>query len=201
VTTNGPTSSYNDGVTTVGATFMSPSARFTAADVGTCITGGTIGANSCITAVSSYTQVTLSVGATTAAKGVAFTLDSRGKTTRSDGVANGTTTYTSASGAFTSFDVGKPISGANIPAGAKIASVTNSTTISLSAAATAGTGLTFTLNAFAIPAPVTTTDGTVTSQVVSGLTPTSNTGYTFTVVGLNNANVGYGAMTDPAYPS
>ncbi len=55
----------------------------------------------------------------------------------SDGVLNSTTTVTSATAAFSQKDVGKPISATGIPAGATIASVTNSTTIILSAAATA----------------------------------------------------------------
>ena len=63
-----------------------------------------------------------------------------------DGVTNTTTTVTSATAAFTSADVGSFVTGAGIPAGATIASVTNATTIVLSAAATAtatGVVLTF----------------------------------------------------------
>ncbi len=57
-----------------------------------------------------------------------------------DGVSNSTTTITSATAAFNAAtDVGAPVSGTDIPAGAYIASVTNSTTAVLSAAAT-GTG-------------------------------------------------------------
>lgn len=53
-----------------------------------------------------------------------------------DGVTNGTTTMTSATAAFTFRDIGKPITGTDIPAGTFIQSVTNATTIVLSAAAT-----------------------------------------------------------------
>lgn len=53
-----------------------------------------------------------------------------------DGVTNGTTTITSATAAFTAADVGAPISGTDIPAGAYIAAYTNPTTVTLSAAAT-----------------------------------------------------------------
>lgn len=64
--------------------------------------------------------------------------------TYADGVANSTTTYTSATAAFVASDAGLPISGTNIPAGTTIASRTNSTTIVLSQAATAtASGLTF----------------------------------------------------------
>lgn len=56
--------------------------------------------------------------------------------TVSDAVTNGTTTLTSATAFFTSSDVGKDLAGDRILAGATIASVTNSTTIVMSAAAT-----------------------------------------------------------------
>ena len=62
-----------------------------------------------------------------------------------DGVStNASATYTSASAAFVGSDAGQPIVGTNIPAGTTIASVTNATTVVLSANATAsGTGLAF----------------------------------------------------------
>jgi hypothetical protein len=63
-----------------------------------------------------------------------------------DGVTNSTTLVTSATAAFTAGDVGKPISGTGIPAGATIASVSSATNAILSAAATAtATGVTFTI--------------------------------------------------------
>ncbi len=54
-----------------------------------------------------------------------------------DGVTNSTTTVTSATAAFTQADVGARVSGAGIPAGATVATVSNGTTVVLSAAATA----------------------------------------------------------------
>jgi hypothetical protein len=61
----------------------------------------------------------------------------------SDGVTNSTTTVTSATAAFVAGDVGKQISGGSIPTGAFIASVSNGTTVLISAAATASaSGLT-----------------------------------------------------------
>jgi hypothetical protein len=54
----------------------------------------------------------------------------------SDAVTNATTTVTSATAAFVANDAGATVSGTNIPAGATIVSVTNSTTIVISAAAT-----------------------------------------------------------------
>lgn len=63
-----------------------------------------------------------------------------------NGVTNSTTTITSSTIAFKSDDVGKLITGTNIPAGAYIASVTNATTAVLSASATgSGSSITFTL--------------------------------------------------------
>ena len=54
-----------------------------------------------------------------------------------DGVTNSTTTVTWATAAFTQADVGARVSGAGIPAGATVATVSNGTTVVLSAAATA----------------------------------------------------------------
>jgi hypothetical protein len=64
-----------------------------------------------------------------------------------DGVTTNTsTTLTSATAAFSSFDVGAAITGTGIPGGATIASVTNATTVVLSAAATAtGSGVSVTI--------------------------------------------------------
>lgn len=76
-------------------------------------------------------------GGTTAGDVVTFT----------DGVTNSTTTFTSASAAFSATtDVGKVIAAAGITPGTTIASVTNATTVILSAAATAtASGLSFTI--------------------------------------------------------
>lgn len=81
----------------------------------------------------------------------------------SDGVTNSTsTTVTSASANFTSADVGQKISGSGIPSNTTIASVTNSTTAVMSAAATASaTGV-----ALTIVTPVRRWFGTLTSNKV-----------------------------------
>ncbi|HXR25134.1 MAG TPA: hypothetical protein VN742_07215, partial [Candidatus Binataceae bacterium] len=67
--------------------------------------------------------------------------------TGADGVTDGTTTFTSATAAFTSADVGSAITiagASGIPPGSYIASVTNSTTVILSSVAGgSGTGLTW----------------------------------------------------------
>lgn len=76
-------------------------------------------------------------------------------TTRSslaDGTTTaGSTTVTSASAAFVAGDVGKAISGTNIPTNATIVSVTNSTTVVISAAAaTAGSTSVLTISSAAV---------------------------------------------------
>lgn len=68
-------------------------------------------------------------------------------TTFADGVTNSTTTFTSATAAFNATtDVGKVIAATGVPVGTTIASVTNATTVIMSAAATAtASGLSFTI--------------------------------------------------------
>lgn len=70
-----------------------------------------------------------------------------GHRTVTDGVTtNSDATVTSATAVFDESDVGKPISGTNIPAATTIASVTSATSAELSANATgSGTGVTFTI--------------------------------------------------------
>jgi flagellar hook protein FlgE len=69
---------------------------------------------------------------------ITFTFTKSAALSFADGVTTtGSTTLTSATANFTAADVGKAISGAGIPAGTTIQSVTNGTTIVLSQAATA----------------------------------------------------------------
>lgn len=70
-----------------------------------------------------------------------FTIGSQGASSPSfsDGVSATNTSWTSATAAFVAGDVGKSITGTNIPASTTILSVTNGTTIVLSQATT-GTG-------------------------------------------------------------
>ena len=63
------------------------------------------------------------------------------------GTTNTSTALTWPSGAITAIDVGRPISGTGIPAGATIATVTNATSGTLSAAATATGSITATIGA------------------------------------------------------
>ncbi len=70
-----------------------------------------------------------------------------GYRTLADGVTtSGSATVTSATGLFTSSDIGTPITGIGIPAGSLVASVNSATSIVITELATAtGTGIVFTL--------------------------------------------------------
>lgn len=140
---------FTDGVTTANSTTAtSATAAFTSADVGCPIYGTNIARNTVIATVSSGTTVLLSQPATGTGSGQ--TADIAGscliwtrplshrsqQRTVFDGATNTNTTVTSATAAFVAQDVGAWVIGPNIPSGTTIASVTNATTIVLSAAAT-----------------------------------------------------------------
>jgi len=81
-------------------------------------------------------------------------------------------TVTSATAAFTTDDVGKPISGVGIPAGATIASRTSATSVELSANATAsGTGVTFTIGQPSLSEFTFTNDGMLCDFVFTTSNP------------------------------
>lgn len=131
--------SFADGGTTSGsATVTSGSvANFQANDVGKTITGTGIPSSTTITAVNSATSITISQNAT-ATSGRTF----------ADGVTtSGSPTVTSAAGAnFQAGDVGKAIAGTGIPNGATISTVNSTTSITISANATAtGSSLVLTI--------------------------------------------------------
>jgi len=136
---NGGAWKVTDGVTTVGsATLTAASGHFDAAsDINHTVSGLGIGPNSFIAAVNSPTSVTLNKVAigTWAAHPVLIENSSiRGVI---DGVTTAaSTTITSATANFTAADIGRSVTGTYIPKYTTIASVTNSTTAVLSAAAT-----------------------------------------------------------------
>ena len=73
-------------------------------------------------------------------------LGGQGPRNVTDGVTNSTTLLTSATANFQSGDVGRPVSGAGIPTGTVIASVTSTTNVVMSQVATASaSGVTVTL--------------------------------------------------------
>jgi hypothetical protein len=112
-----------------------------------------------------------------------------------DGVANGSTTFTSATAAFSSRDVGKPIKELDnqgvIPAGTTIASVTNSTTVVLSATATgSATKVQFAVGALTAKSDGVSTSGSATFTSASGAFTSADVG---AVVSETDAK---GAITD-----
>jgi hypothetical protein len=122
-----------------GNTLTSATANFSSSNSGDLqlpVTGCSIPAGAYIASVTNPTTVQLSAPAT-AVLPLAF----------ADGVTtSGSKTVTSATANFSTCDVGKTITGAGIPANAKIATFTNSTTVVLGAAATAtATGVSLTV--------------------------------------------------------
>jgi len=112
--------------------------------------------------------------------------------TFADGVENSSTTFTSATANFVANDVGKAITGSGIPAATTIASRTNSTTILLSAAATAtATGVSFTIvNRVEIGGSGTVTTVGVTNNVTNLLTTSVGNATTSPNIVIDGAIVG-----------
>jgi hypothetical protein len=113
-------------------------------DVGRTITGTDIAHATKIATVTNSTTATLTKAAGASSTTEQLTIGPAANQTTARFVHNthttsGSTTVTSATASFQSWDVNLPVVGTNIPAGARIVSVTNSTTIVISAAATAAT--------------------------------------------------------------
>jgi hypothetical protein len=136
------TRSVADGVTVNGsATLTSNKALFTSADLNNPVTGTNIQSGTTITAVNSATSVTMSKTATGSGNGIWVSIYGDGNRTVMDAfTTSGSTTITSSTAYFTAADLGKPIVGAGIPASTTISAITNSTTATLSAGATATSG-------------------------------------------------------------
>jgi hypothetical protein len=161
------TRSFADGQTVTGSTTLTSvnsEAAFTSADINNPVTGtgAYIQSGTIITGVSSAKLATMSKPATGNGSNIYVSVFGDGNRTLMDAfTTSGSTTITSNTAYFTAADVGKPIVGAGIPAGATVAAVTNSTTATLSVAATADEGnLTVTIG------------GTVVVYAVSGNTIT-----------------------------
>jgi len=123
------TREVTDGAVTAGSNVLtSASAGFQASDVQLPVTGCGIPAGAYITSVTDASHAVLSQSATVSEP-----------LSVADGVTtSGSTTVTSASAGFSAAcDLDKAIAGAGIPAGAYIKTVTNATTVVISAAATA----------------------------------------------------------------
>jgi hypothetical protein len=193
------TRSVADGVTTnASATLTSATAAFTSVDVGNPITGPKIQSGTTISAVNSATSIAMSKPATGTASNQWVSIYGDGFRTVMDAfISSGSTTITSSTAYFQAADVGRQIVGAGIPAGATIAAVTNATTATLSAAATAdegnltvsigGTVVVYTVNGNSITRTengVLTTIASSTDQLLPSTTDwrLSNTEYTTSTV-------------------
>jgi len=129
-----------DGTTHTTTAIDKVTSEFKQGDVGATITGTDIPVSTTLSSVTSGTAATLSQAASGSTAGTAaFTIRSVSRDTADGATTSGSTTVTSATMAFTANDLGAAIVGTNIPAGATISSVTNATTVVISAAAT-GTG-------------------------------------------------------------
>ena len=115
-------------------TITSPTASFTAAELGGAIAGAGIPSFDTITAVTSATtaQLTLVANATTTTGGFTITPANVLRTASDGVVTSGSLVVTSATANFTSADVGGGMAGTGIPAFDSIVSVTNSTTAVIS---------------------------------------------------------------------
>ncbi|MGH9283333.1 MAG: SBBP repeat-containing protein, partial [Acidimicrobiales bacterium] len=110
---------FTDGASTEGSTtYTSALPHFVAADAGHPISGDNIPEGTTVAAFVGPTEVTLSQPATATGSLLAFTI---ARATFTDGASTiGTPYYTSASASFTEADVGRPISGTNIPDGTTV---------------------------------------------------------------------------------
>jgi hypothetical protein len=171
---------FNDGTTTnTTFTLTSPTANFTAADVGMSVTDGTIapistgiGAGNTIAAIVSPTEATLTVAA--ALTGTQSVIIGSTRLIAAATATISTTTLTAGAGTghFTAADVGRPISGTGIASGSTIASVTSTDVVELSVAASGAV----------------TTNVTITNLVPDGT-------YTITVVNDGRSS----GVADPNY--
>jgi hypothetical protein len=118
--------------TTNASTTVTSAALFLATDVGRPISGTGIPAGASITAFTNTSTVTISAAATATASVTGYV----GRSGLTVVTTNASTTVTSA-GLFLSTDVGKAISGTNIPVGSTITAFTDASTVTISAAATA----------------------------------------------------------------
>lgn len=160
-----PDRSISDGVTILNSPVLtSATAAFTAADVGRPITGTNIPLGATVLNWTNSTTIRLSKNATKSGVAVYFSIFGDGiRTVMNAQTAINSTTITLPADkpAFVAADVGKPIVGGTIVAGATVVSYTSPTSITISAGAKA------TANNQAV-----TIGGTVVAYTVSGNTIT-----------------------------
>ncbi len=184
------------GTTTSGSpTVTVTSGHFNAAtDINDTVSGTDIAPDSFVIAVNSATSITLNHNATGSKTGVTLTINN--STTRSvtDGVTTkSSTTITSATAHFTAADVGRIVTGTNLPLYDKIASVTNATTAVLTTAATAaGTAQSLTIGA---NEQVSSTREVTDASITSGSTTLSSASAHFQASDLQLPVTGCGIPT------
>jgi hypothetical protein len=145
-----------DGVTTASSTTItSATMDFQASDIGRYVTGTNIPRGTTITSVTNATTADMSVAATTTGTAQTLTIGATESVSTTRQIADGnvtatSTTMTSATANFQASDAQLPVTGCGIPTGTYISSVTNSTTVVLSQAAT-------------LTRPFTVTDGVTTA--------------------------------------
>jgi hypothetical protein len=169
-----------DGILTNGATTLtSAKANFSASDVGNPIVGPGIQTGTTIASRTSATEVTLSQTATAGGSGRWFTIYGDGNRTVTDAKTTAaSTTLTSATAFFTAADVGRTVCGSTTVAGAKITSVSNSTTAIMSHPASASS-----------PASEVTIGGTVVVYAVSNSTITRTENGILTTIASSTDNL------------
>lgn len=142
---NGAAKTVTASTTSASKTLTAANGRFSAvADTNRTVSGPGIQPYTFITTVVSATQVTLSRAATATASGVSVKVENSNARSVNDGVTNsvGSATHAknqvvSAMANFNGQDVGKSISGTNIPAGATITAVVNAAKATISVDTTA----------------------------------------------------------------
>jgi len=140
---NGAAKTVSASVTTGSKTLTAANGRFTSADINRTISGTGIQPYTFITAVASATSVTMSRQPLATGTGVAVKVDNSTARSINDGVTatasgtQGANQVTSAMANFNAGDVGKSISGTNIPTGATITAVVSAFKATISANVTA----------------------------------------------------------------
>ena len=180
---------FSDGVGNGTSTFTSATATFTQSDVGQSIIeidgGSNIPSGTKILSFINATTVTLS-NTVAGGTGIAFSLPSRitPPSQFTDGKANGTTTFESASANFTLNDLGQPLietdGGGHIPSGDVITAVISQSKVTLSQAVSAASGI-----AFVLPSRL---DGFLSYR--DGHSEAKSTEFTSATAAFNNGDIG-----------
>jgi len=164
---NSSTRGVVDGVTTLnGTTITSATAHFLPADVGRIVTGTNIPGYDKIASVTNLTTAVLTTKATATGTAQSLTIGANEQVSTTREVTDahvtaGSATLSSASAKFQASDMQLPVTGCGIPAGAYIKTVTNATTVTLSAAATL-------TRPFAVSNGATTSGSTTVTSATAG---------------------------------